>query len=357
MMARTVDGRLAYADLLRVLASIAVIVLHISASQFRQTAIGSTEWTVLCTYDSLMRWCVPMFVMLSGAFLLDPKKSVRLRDIFLKYILRVLVALLVWGVFYALLDYGHSGWHFTWAGIKSALGYVLRAQTRYHLWFLYMIIGLYLVTPILRAFVRGASRGTFHWFFVLTFMVYSVLPTLQALWPDRLALPMAWVNKFDIHLVLGYVGYYVAGYYLKNYTLGRLAEFIIYILGILGAVATVWGTTALSVRAGAFNETLFEYRSPNVACMAVAIFVLFRYVLGVSDERSRRQRLGGISKITFGIYLVHMFFITLLQHFGITTLSFNPILSVPVLSAVVFLCSFAVSWLISKIPLLGRYLV
>lgn len=355
-MTRTVEGRLAYADLLRVLAAIAVVVLHVSATWFGQTAVGSTEWTVLCTYDALTRWCVPMFVMLSGAFLLDPKKSVRLRDIFLKYILRILIALVVWGTFYALLDYGHTGWHFTWAGIKSALSHVLWTDTHYHLWFLYMMIGLYLVTPILRAFVRGASRGTFHWFFLLTLVFYSLLPTLQALFPNQMELPVTWANRFNIHLVLGYVGYYVAGYYLKNYTLGRVAEFALYILGILGAVTTVWATSALSRHQGSFCDVLFEYRSPNVVFMSVAIFVLFRYVLGVSDERSRRQRLGGVAKITFGIYLVHIFFIILLEHFGITTLSFNPIISVPVLSAAVFLCSFAVSWLISKIPLLGRYL-
>ncbi len=355
-MARTVDGRLAYADLLRVLAAMAVVVLHISAGWLDQTAVGGTSWTVLCTYDALVRWCVPMFVMLSGAFLLDPKKSVNLRDIFFRYILRVLVALLVWGILYALLDYGHSNWHFTWTGVKSAFGYVLRAQTHYHLWFLYVIIGLYLVTPVLRAFVRGASRGTFHWFFLLTFLFYSLLPTLQQLFPNRMALPMMWADRFNIHLVLGYVGYYVAGYYLKNYTLGRLAEFLIYILGILGAVATVWGTIVLSVRAGSLNAVLLEYSAPNVALMSVAVFVLFRYVLGVSEERSRRQRLGGVARITFGIYLVHDLFIILLRNFGISTLSFNPILSVPVLSAGVFLCAFAVAWLISKIPLLGRYL-
>jgi surface polysaccharide O-acyltransferase-like enzyme len=355
-MGRTGEGRVAYADLLRVLATAAVVVLHVSGGWLGQTAVGSGDWTVLVAYDSLAHWCVPMFVMLSGAFLLDPKKSVRLRDIFFKYILRVLAALLVWGVFYAILDYGLVDGRPTWEGVKSALGYVLRADTHYHLWFLYMILGLYLVTPILRAFVRGASRGDLHWFFALTFVFYSLLPSLQWLWPERMTLPMAWADKLDIRLVLGYVGYYVAGYYLRNYTLGRVAEFCTYILGVLGAVVTVGGTIALSVARGGFCDALLEYRCPNIAAMAVAVFVLFRYVLGVSEERSRRQRLGGVAKITFGVYLVHEFFLMLLRHFGVTTLPFNPILSVPVLSAGVLVCSLAVAWLLSKIPLLGRYL-
>ena len=350
-MARTLDGRLAYADLLRVLATLAAVVLYTATGWLGQTGTGSSSWTVLVTYNALTRWCVPMFAMLSGAFLLDPKKAVRLRDIFLKYILRILAALVVWGTLYALADYGYSDGRFTWDGVKRALSHVLWADTHHHLWFLYVLLGLYLVTPLLRAFVRGASRGDLRWFLLLAFLFGSLLPLLREFFPQRMALPLAWLNRLDIHLVLGYVGYYVAGYYLKNYTLGRLAEFSIYILGILGGVATVWGTYALSAPAA-----LLDYCAPNIALMAVAIFVLFRYVLGVSEERSRRQRLGGVARISFGIFLVHDFFIMLLRHFGVTALSFNPIISVPALSAAVFLCSFAVAWLISKIPLLGRYL-
>ena len=89
---------------------------------------------------------------------------------------------------------------------------------------------------------------------------------------------------------------------------------------------------------------------------SIAIVVLFRYVLGVSEERSRRQRLGGVAQISFGIYLVHDLFIMILRSLGITTLSFAPVASVPVLTAVVFLCSFAVAWLLSKIPFVGRWL-
>lgn len=351
-MNRTVSGRLAYADLLRVLAVMAAVVLSVAEGWLGQTAVGGTNWTVMCVYSALTRWCVPMFAMLSGAFLLDPKKSVRARDLALKYILRILVAMLVWGVLYLLAERES----FTWAGVKSALLRLLWADAPDHFWFLYVMLGLYLVTPILRAFVRGASRGGLHWFLLLAFLLGCLLPTLQALFPGRTALASAWVGRMEIRVVLGYVGYYVAGYYLKNYTLGRIAEFSIYILGILGAVATVWGTVVLSARQGVRSTLLLDWLSPNVALMAAAVFVLFRYVLGISDERSRRQRLSGVARISFGIYLLHAFFLLALRWLGISTLSFEPIISVPVLSAGVFLCSFVVAWLLSKIPLLGRFL-
>ena len=68
------------------------------------------------------------------------------------------------------------------------------------------------------------------------------------------------------------------------------------------------------------------------------------------------QRLGGVARIAFGIYLVHDLFIMILRSLGVTTLSFAPVASVPALTAVVFLCAFGVAWLFSKIPFLGRWL-
>ena len=352
-MGRTVDGRLAYADLLRCAAMLAVIVLHVAGSQLAAVPVDSGAFQVFNLYDGLVRWCVPVFVMLSGMFLLDPKHSLPLSKLFFGHILRIAVALAVWGTAYALLlrvrEYGLS-----WGSVRAALHSVLLGQTHFHLWFLYMIIGLYLVTPVLRAFVRGAGRRDFHWFFLLVFLFAWLIPTVLRLRPSQTL--SLYVNNLNLHLVLGYVGYYVLGYYLKEYTLSRPAEYLTYLLGILGAVVTVGGTAWLSRQQGALIQTLYSYDAPNVALMSAAVFVFFRYVLGVSDERSRRQRFSGAARISFGVYLVHAFFLIALQHFGVTTLSFAPALSVPALSAVVFLCSLAVAWLLSKVPFAGKYL-
>ena len=67
----------------------------------------------------------------------------------------------------------------------AALYQVLLGKTCFHLWFLYMLLGLYLVTPVLRAFVRGAGRGDFHWFFLLVFVFTFLLPTLLRLRPSQ----------------------------------------------------------------------------------------------------------------------------------------------------------------------------
>ena len=352
-MGKNVDGRLAYADLLRCAAMLAVIVVHVAGGSLEAAAVGSPAFQVLNVYDSLAHWCVPVFVMLSGMFLLDPKHSLPPSKLFFGHILRIAVALAVWGTAYALVTQAAAG-GLSWESVAAALRQVLLGKTHFHLWFLYMIIGLYLVTPILRAFVRGASRGDFHWFFLLVFLFTFLIPTILRLRPSQTL--SLYVNSLNLKLVLGYVGYYVLGYYLKAYTLSRPAEYLIYILGILGAVVTVGGTAWLSQQRGVLAQTFYNYDSPNIALMSAAVFVFFRYVLGVSDEPSRRQRVSGVARVSFGIYLVHVFFLILLGRLGVSALSFAPVLSVPVLSALVFLGSFAMAWLLSKLPLVGKYL-
>ena len=343
-------GRLAYADLLRAMAMLAVVLLHLSGSRLGNVAVGSAEFHILNLYDSLTHWCVPVFIMLSGMFLLDPKHPLTPAKLFFGHILRMLVALAVWGTAYALVGQVTSG-GLTLESVRAALYQVALGKTHFHLWFLYMIVGLYLITPILRAFVRGASRADFHWFFLLAFLFASVIPTVLRLRPSQTA--SLWINNLNLHLVMGYVGYYVLGYYLKRFPLGRAARWAVYALGLLGAAATAGGTVWLSLGRGMLIQTIYNYDSPNVVLMSVAVMVFFRYVLG---ERPCGRAVSAAARVSFGIYLVHVFFLILLDRLGISVLSFTPALAVPVLAAAVFLCSFAVAWVLSKIPLVGRYL-
>ena len=182
-MSQTIGGRLAYADLLRCTAMLAVIVVHITGGALEASPVGTPDFMVLNVYDGLTHWCVPVFVMLSGMFLLDPKHSLPPSKLFFGHMLRIAAALAVWGTAYALVErvqvHGLS-----WESVRAALYQVLLGKTCFHLWFLYMLLGLYLVTPVLRAFVRGAGRGDFHWFFLLVF-VFTSCPPFCACGPAR----------------------------------------------------------------------------------------------------------------------------------------------------------------------------
>lgn len=360
-MAKSSGGRLAYADLLRVVAALGVIVIHVSGGWLPAFPAGTTNWNILNAWDCLSAWCVPVFVMCSGMFLLDPKKQLSYSTLFLRYLLRMITALLFWGTAYAMANTLLFG-RITVQSFLSALYGVLLGNVPTHLWFLYMMVGLYLLTPLLRAFIRGAKRSDLHWFFLVTVVFVSLLPLLLNLRGSQTA--TLYANKLYLNFTmafppLAYVGYFVAGYYLKTYSLGRLAEGLIYVLGIAGALLTVGGSSFLNAgtELGQFNGLMMGYLTPNVCAMSVAVFVLFRYVLGISEERSRRQRAGRLSDYTFGVYLVHIVFLTLLRYFGLSHPPITPWLGVPLLTLAIAVPSFAVSWLLHKIPVVGRYII
>lgn len=352
-MARKSEGRLAYADLLRAAALICLILQLLAQSRLEAAAVSTSAWTVYNAYASLTRWSGPIFIMLSGAFLLDPKRSGRFSVHALR-MLRLFLALVIWSAVYAVAGYLSRGGRLGLNGFLSALRAASLGDVADHLWFLYLFLGLYLAAPILRAFVKGASRADFHYFFLLTFLVTFLLPTAVRFYPGNAL--TTHLNRMQLHLVLGYVGYFVAGYYLKTYTISRLAEAIIYILGAGGAFVTLWGTAVLSRRAGGLNDVLYDTLTPNVCATAVAVFVLFRYVLGISDERDRRRRMAGVGRITLGIYVLVPAFRHLFTALGLFSLPLPPALALPLYTALVFLPSFAGAWLLSNIPVLGPYL-
>ena len=145
-------------------------------------------------------------------------------------------------------------------------------------------------------------------------------------------------------MVLGYGGYYVAGWYLRICPLSGRRALAFYVCGAAGLAVTLgWG------------GGLYGYFAPNVAAMSAAVFVLFRR-LGERFPRRCPRWISAAAGASFGIFLVHDFFLTLLDTLGLTALSGAPALTVPALTALVFLCAWAAAWALSKLPLVGRYI-
>lgn len=211
-------------------------------------------------------------------------------------------------------------------------------------------MGLYLIQPLLARFTASASRNEVLYLLGLSFLMASLLPLWAAFHPNHALVVL--LDRFQIHAVLGWVGYYLAGWYLHHYMIGRIPEFLIYLLGILGVVLTLAGPRLI----GGGRELWYSYTAPGVACTAVALCVLFRYVLGVSEERSRRSAVYALGECVFGIYLIHQLWVLVFRWFGVSPLAFGAALSVPVFAGIYFLLSLPFAWLIARIPGVGRWL-
>lgn len=338
------DRNLGWPGFFRVFTVLCAIMLLLA--QRGQELTGSETWQVLSVYEGLTSWSIPALFMLWGMFALEEGKP-HVSASLLGLALPAFCLLVFWGAVFAVVAHLLGGGALTLGGVWSALAAAAGGDTYYHLWVLYPLIGLYLVHPVIHRFTSAASRGEIRYFLALCFLFASLLPLWTAFHPDSIV--AAQLERLRVHLVLGWVGCYVAGWYLRHYTIGRVPEYILYILGVLGMVLTLMGHRLI----GGSRELWYLYTSPNVVLTAVAFCVLFRYVLGVSEERSRRRAMNDVGAYAFGVYLFHPLWYLVFRRFGVELLSFTPVLSVPLFALVFFLLSLPFAWLVFLIPGVG----
>lgn len=345
--------RVTYLDLLRVISIFCMMLLHVCASQFDLLDVRSFEWQVLNAYDSMVRFCVPVFVMISGVFFLNPNREYSLEKLLRNNIKRIVTAYLFWAFCYALgisfVEYRAINASFFKCVIKETI------TGRYHLWFLNMIVGIYLVVPFLRKIAE--DKKLLEYFILLSFLVQSV-SSLVAVIPVTAETFGVTISKMSFSMVLGYTGYFMAGYYFYTYEISKRCRNGIYALGILSVFATIVITSLLSVKNGVAIQVMYNYLFVTTWFAAMAIFLFFRNVVSQVDfsQRSRRV-IVKIAELSFGMYLVHDFVNIALKLVGITPTMFQPLLAVPLQAGVVFGVSFVIIWVMSKVPFAKKYLM
>lgn len=325
------------------------IVLILAQQGQGMVSAGSGNWQVLSVYEGLTRWAVPALFMVWGMCALDAGKP-NYTGALTGLALPCFILLVFWGALYAVIAHLLGGGVLSWHGVWMALVSAAKGNTYFHLWVLYPLIGLYLVHPVVHRFTAGASRGEIRYFLALCFLFASVLPLWAAFSPENVVVNL--LQRLQVHLVLGYVGYYVAGWYLRHYTIGRVPEFILYICGIVGLGLTLLGSRFV----GGSRDLWYGFTAPGVAMTAVALCTLFRYVLGVSEERSRRRAVYELGSYVFGAYLFHQIWALVFRWFGVSILAFAPVISIPFFAIVLFLLSVPFAWLIYLIPGAGKWL-
>ena len=331
-------------DLLRILATIAVAGIHVSTLHYYDFDPRSFGWLSINFYDAIARWSVPVFVMISGALFLDEERSIDLGRLFQKNILRLLAAFVFWALIYAVChaDGQRDFWQRLFTG-------------HFHMWFVLMIIGLYMLIPVLRKIT--ADMRIAEYFLLVTGLAIFLIPALLRLpFLSFLESPM---NRFTSTLSVGYPVYFVAGWYLSKKDFSKTQRILIYVLGAAGMLGTIAATSVLSYTSGkATPDPFYSYFSLEVMLEAVALFVFFRQLLTRRNLGAKTIKwIALLSKYSFGAYMAHILVLDLIQKLGLRVTSFPAIASVPVMVALVCGGSFAISAVIHQIPFLKRYVV
>lgn len=356
--------RIIYFDYLRIIAMIAVMILHIAAQNISAVDVHSFDWTVFNIVDGSVRWGVPVFIMISGALFI-PKK-VTVKQIYTKYILRLFIAYCFWTLVYALvlpvlntliksgvigLDYNQK---------SDLINAVINGK--YHMWFLPMIAGLYMCIPIYQKIVE--SKKLTSYFLIVAFILQFIVKTGLSLCTN-LANGLIWLiagyvqkafSNMAVGMFLGYGFYFVLGYVLSTVEISKKWRRIIYAAGAAGWLITILPNQVLSLYKNRSITDFYGNLTINTLCVAVAIFVWARYHISSNPKKSESFVLL-LSKCSFGAYLIHALIIDLLRDFGLTTLSFNPLLSIPLISVIVVTVSMICSFILNRIPILKKWIV
>ena len=341
--------RKAYLDYLRGLATLAVIVIHVSA-QYWGGYYASTSWLVFTTYEGVCRVAVPLFFMISGCLFLDKNKNRTITALYTVTIKRLVVFLLFWSIAYKLLLFPSEAPFLD--KIVVSLSEIILGNTQTHLWYIYVIIGLYIVSPILKVFANHATKKQLLYAIGCCF-VFSSVYELTREFPELVSISNH-LNKIKGGIEVGYIGFFLLGYYIDNHEIEKITRVLLYFLGGIG----VFAMTALvmwdCIIHYAPMERFWSYTMPGMVLAAVAIFVFFKYrkwKIKCIDIFLKK-----VAEYSLGIYGCHMIFILYFWVIGFTTFSFHALISVPVISLVVFVCSFITAYLIRKIPFVGKYL-
>ena len=132
-----------YLDILKIISCIAVIVLHTCSRDMKLVSPISNRYQVLNFFDSLTRFAVPIFVMVSGALFLNKNKKVDVKRLYTKNVLRLFSAYLFWSIVYGLFSYYCLK---NYTSLISAMQSVM-LMSYFHLWFIPMMISIYLLIP------------------------------------------------------------------------------------------------------------------------------------------------------------------------------------------------------------------
>ena len=327
-------------DYLRCISTIAVIIIHVSAVGVMTLSVKTSGWLIANFYDSLSRFCVPIFFMISGALLLN--KDYELKNFLRKRTIRIIPPLLFWSTVY--FTFNNKKYLFREFEFTTFLQKITRSflyGSEYHLHFVYILLGFYLSVPILRQWIKKSSTTYIVYFLSIWF--FSILYRIPSI--------VTYLPKINISNFSGYLGYMVLGYFLFKENFKH--KFIYILLFVISVGITFIGTYYISLTKGYFIELFYDYLSINVIVASSCLF-LFCKNMNISF-RGIDVVVSVISKYSFGIYLVHALVLKLLDLLGVKIFIMNPILSIPMISVFCLIISLGIIVFVNKLPF-GKYI-
>ena len=372
------NERVVWLDLLRFVAILMVIAAH-SVDIYNATPQENRDNSFWGAFiGSMMRPCVPLFAMMTGMLLLPIREKAG--EFYRKRIPRVLFPMILWSAIYYLtpwfigvlggdkavvsiffpFEFSPSQEFSDAVGNIAMIPFTFNGYTT-HMWYIYMLIGLYLFMPYLSAWVEKNDQTLIRTFVAL-WGCSLMLPYIEQLISRDIFGVCAWNNFGTFYYFAGFAGYLLLGHLMGGGNRLRSAKAIAVgtMLYVSGFIITYSGYSTMAEQfsyeeAPDMLEMFWQYCSPNVVLMTIGVFLITQRAK--IESKYLQNFFTNITKCGFGIYMMHYIFI------GPTVILLTPLgLPTPLCVICTVLIVFTVSWLLTNIiyrlmPRAARYIV
>ena len=337
-MNKTDEIRYEWADFCRVIATLGVIIIHTTGPTIRDFSPPTmTDWISANFLNSITRASVPLFFMLSGTLLLNRNQGKISLYSLVKRVSRLAIPLAVWSTLY-LANRSYN------TGQPIDIISIFQKPAMYHLWFVYSLIGVYLLLPFLQAiFDTIKDRKDYQLFFLTIWFIIVCLPNYL---------------KFDIIKqvyptgFLGYSGYFIIGAVIshniskyKNNVKTKIYLSITVL--IISIISTFLITYFISMESNTAKQIAYKYFSPNVFLSSISSFYLFHFIV---LNKKLAKFFTTLSGHTFVIYLVHIFILSKISWISKSLDVLPVILQITLTSCLTFAIGLLVSYLLRPLP-------
>lgn len=344
-----------YIELLRIVCILSVITIHVLCIAIEDNAYNfyTIDGHVIYLLNNVLHYAVPIFVMISGVVFLNKNRDLSIKEMYKKYIKRIALNILIWGSVYSIVLFIING-----ENIKFIITNTLFYQNN-HIWYLYMIIGLYMIFPLLKKMLDSCTKSEIEYIILLWIIFQFILPeVIQFQFLDNFT---KMYERFHFTFPMGYIGYAILGMYLDKFyitlrTQNRLKQFIIIILPFL-----CFGINYILIRYKIDNGILNIKESINNFSIFILLISIYIFILVKNNYNKIHEKVDKIicafSKYTYGIYLSHYIIIILVSKFKVNNYFNSTLLMIVIVDIIVIVLSTLITHLLKLNKKIEKYLV
>lgn len=346
------NKRILWVDWAKFLAIFFILIIHCSSDFLTSGTIGSGNWFITLFFESISRWGIIVFVMVSGFLLL--RKDYDLKEFISKRFTRVVLPFVFWNIIYIAVKLVVQK-PIANFDVFSVVGFFVNAFldptiVTVQFWFVYMILGLYLVTPILAKWIRQANDLEINYLLIVWLIVLLIrFLNINFLLCDYLT------------FFGGFLGFFVLGYYLPlkksrgelKYLNNVKSALILFIIGFLGIFVGTWALSSLSGQLSLVFMSLGDL-TPFAILEAIGIYIMIMELTPKITNKLLNYVAIKFSLASFGIYLVNVLVINGLKIFGVYSVDLSAI-SIILYAILTFIISFIVIMIMGKIPIIKKF--